>query len=192
MVMTSSHSGESLVASLRRTRRPEIERLCRELEAASREAWAQQCQRARDYLIASVSKSDAALEAMSARDSSRIDEYRGLAEVAMGFGSFAAMEEHVNRVRGKSGLTEVLISTIHKMKGDEADAVFVCGLKAGLFPHAKSLRSGDTEEELRLFYVACSRARDVLILSSGGPPSSFFLKSHRLLEAWRRHWNSAA
>ena len=40
-------------------------------------------------------------------------------------------------------------------KGLESDNVFVCGVADGLFP----LASGDQEEELRLFYVAATRAK---------------------------------
>jgi len=54
------------------------------------------------------------------------------------------------------------IGTIHSAKGLEWDVVFVAGVTEGILPHSR----GDKEEELRLFYVAITRARDELYLSS--------------------------
>jgi DNA helicase-2/ATP-dependent DNA helicase PcrA len=59
----------------------------------------------------------------------------------------------------------VTLSTVHAAKGLEWDAVFAVGLVDGTFP----IQYADTEqrlaEERRLFYVACTRARDYLSLS---------------------------
>jgi DNA helicase II / ATP-dependent DNA helicase PcrA len=59
--------------------------------------------------------------------------------------------------------------TIHASKGLEFDVVFIAGLEAGLFPHARfdeeSLTREGEEEERRLFYVALTRARKKLFLT---------------------------
>ncbi|MGB4371335.1 MAG: ATP-dependent helicase [Dethiobacteria bacterium] len=57
------------------------------------------------------------------------------------------------------------LSTVHSAKGKEWEAVFVIGLNEGSFP---SHRAGDEElpEERRLFYVAVTRARRYLYLST--------------------------
>jgi DNA helicase-2/ATP-dependent DNA helicase PcrA len=60
--------------------------------------------------------------------------------------------------------------TVHASKGLEFQAVFVTGLEDGLFPH-RSFGSSDTsrdqnEEERRLFYVAITRAKELLFLTS--------------------------
>ena len=48
----------------------------------------------------------------------------------------------------------------------EWKAVFVIGLSEGQFPHLKSMGSQEAlEEERRLFYVACTRAKDLLFLT---------------------------
>jgi len=55
----------------------------------------------------------------------------------------------------------VAVHTIHGFKGREARAVVVAGVEEGLLPHPVVLRDGQAglEEELRTFYVACTRAR---------------------------------
>ncbi len=59
----------------------------------------------------------------------------------------------------------LVLSTVHQAKGLEWKAVFVLGLSEGLFPMARGLNTQDDEdEERRLFYVAVTRARDLLYL----------------------------
>ncbi len=59
----------------------------------------------------------------------------------------------------------VTISTIHSAKGLEWSRVYVTNIVEGSLPHRYSMGSDDEiEEERRLFYVACTRARDVLVL----------------------------
>jgi DNA helicase-2/ATP-dependent DNA helicase PcrA len=62
------------------------------------------------------------------------------------------------------------LSTIHAAKGLEWPVVFVAGLEDGLLPHARALDGIDgedspLEEELRLCYVAITRAVDRLYLT---------------------------
>jgi DNA helicase-2/ATP-dependent DNA helicase PcrA len=56
----------------------------------------------------------------------------------------------------------VSVLTVHESKGKEFPVVFLVCLADGLFP---SNSSNDEEEERRLFYVAMTRAREVLYLS---------------------------
>jgi len=61
---------------------------------------------------------------------------------------------------------KVVLSTIHQAKGLEWDAVFVIHMTQGGFPNKRALLDdGGIEEERRLFYVACTRARRDLCLS---------------------------
>ncbi len=60
----------------------------------------------------------------------------------------------------------VHLTTIHAAKGLEFDVVFVGGLEEGLFPHASALDDGHLEEERRLAYVAMTRARKRLFLTT--------------------------
>lgn len=61
----------------------------------------------------------------------------------------------------------VTLMTVHSAKGLEFDVVFVVGMEESIFPHSNS--SGDPlglEEERRLAYVAITRARKKLYLTS--------------------------
>ncbi|MEM4332156.1 MAG: ATP-dependent helicase [Candidatus Micrarchaeia archaeon] len=59
----------------------------------------------------------------------------------------------------------VVISTVHQAKGLEWDHVFIIGLVQGRFPSKHALNNTSAlEEERRLFYVGCSRARKTLEL----------------------------
>lgn len=59
------------------------------------------------------------------------------------------------------------LMTCHGAKGLEFDHVFLIGLEEGLLPHGSALESeGAIEEERRLCYVAMTRARRTLILTS--------------------------
>ncbi len=60
--------------------------------------------------------------------------------------------------------TRVSLMTIHSTKGLEFDHVFLTGVDEGLFPARVS--ADEIEEERRLFYVACTRARKGLTLTS--------------------------
>ncbi len=58
------------------------------------------------------------------------------------------------------------LSTIHSAKGLEWKVVFLIWALEGRFPSARSLSSIDSvEEERRLFYVACTRAKDTLCIT---------------------------
>ncbi len=68
---------------------------------------------------------------------------------------------------GESKDKLVTLMTVHASKGLEFQAVIVAGMVDQLFPHAKSAPDeAGIEEERRLFYVAITRAKRYLILSS--------------------------
>ncbi len=60
----------------------------------------------------------------------------------------------------------LVISTVHQAKGLEWDVVYVMNLVEGRFPSSRAIGDSESiEEERRLFYVACTRARDNLYLT---------------------------
>ena len=81
--------------------------------------------------------------------------------------------------------SEVTLMTVHSAKGLEFPVAFLVGLEEGVFPHLRSIGEPDQlEEERRLAYVAITRARERLFLSTAwsrmlfgssqyNPPSRF-------------------
>ena len=76
-----------------------------------------------------------------------------------------------------SGDQSVVLSTIHSAKGLEWDAVLIIDLAEDRFPTHRSMsRPEDFEEERRLMYVACTRARKELELYC---PSAIYDRAER-------------
>ena len=97
-------------------------------------------------------------------DAQAPEESRGLAEFEERISLASALDEEDGR---GSALT---LMTIHAAKGLEFPVVFLCGMEDGLFPSLR-LRDNDDErrsleEERRLAYVAFTRAKERLILTS--------------------------
>lgn len=109
-------------------------------------------------------------EEESQADNSPKENISELIRISERFPKLSDLLDHVRKVsaisRGKKG---VAIGTIHAAKGKEFDDVFVTGVSEGLLPH----KNGELPEEERLFFVACSRPRDVLYLTYSGTPSRF-------------------
>jgi DNA helicase-2/ATP-dependent DNA helicase PcrA len=63
---------------------------------------------------------------------------------------------------------KVSLMTIHASKGLEFPVVFIAGAEDGIIPHERSMEeeAGNIEEERRLFYVAITRAREKLFITS--------------------------
>ena len=81
-----------------------------------------------------------------------------------------ALEPPEREVSEVSGIYKeegrVTLSTIHSAKGLEWGNVFLIGMIEGLFPSAYALKSDEgLEEEMRLFYVAVTRAKSRLFLT---------------------------
>ncbi len=90
----------------------------------------------------------------------RFGDYRSLAAFAASCADGTVPEGNEATIPGR-----VILSSCHRMKSREAKTVIVMATR-GVFPHAKS--EGNTAamaEEERLWYVAATRARDVLAAS---------------------------
>ena len=69
------------------------------------------------------------------------------------------------------GSNAVTLMTIHRSKGLEYKVVFIVGLQVGVFPNDFFIKmQKDLEAERRLFYVAVTRAKNLLFLSSYNVP----------------------
>ncbi len=63
----------------------------------------------------------------------------------------------------------ITMATIHGVKGLEYKTVFLVGLEEGIFPSSRALLNpSDMEEERRCMYVAITRAKERLYISSAG------------------------
>ena len=67
----------------------------------------------------------------------------------------------------KDDPNRITLMTVHSVKGLEYPYVFLTGLEEGMFPHRNSYGSKDEmEEERRLMYVAITRAKEKLYITS--------------------------
>ncbi|MBI1376813.1 MAG: AAA family ATPase [Frankiales bacterium] len=73
--------------------------------------------------------------------------------------------DHRAETRSTPSAEGVTLATVHAAKGLEWDAVVVVGLAEGTFPIQYADTPARVEEERRLFYVACTRARRHLVLT---------------------------
>jgi len=116
---------------------------------------------------------DEFLKTYAAEHGLRADELLDIAEEvqesAKGKGSYRAWLEHLkeleaateDRKKVPGGIT---ISTMHRSKGLEYEAVFIPDANEGLTPHKRCTDEDSIEEERRLFYVAMTRAKTYLYI----------------------------
>ncbi len=116
---------------------------------------------------------------------SRVEDVLQLAKYAEGFPSLEAFLSELSLLGGmraedifvREGEECVVLSTVHQAKGLEWKIVFIIWLAENHFPYYKSFEEEEIEEERRLFYVAVTRARDMLYLvyplSVGNDPWDF-------------------
>ncbi len=88
------------------------------------------------------------------------------------FLEYVALITDIDLYKGEEDVVTVM--TLHSAKGLEFPGVFITGFEEGIFPHSRSLNSGEElEEERRLCYVGMTRAKERLYLTY----------------AWRRNLN---
>lgn len=80
---------------------------------------------------------------------------------------FEQMEAYTNALKTKAQKQEqkasgVRLMTMHAAKGLEFEVVFIVQANEGQIPYKKSLKEAGEEEERRLFYVAMTRAKEIL------------------------------
>jgi len=102
-----------------------------------------------------------------------LEEFKSIAKNFEDYNPTATLEEFLMEISLISDIKEtknddvVTLMTMHAVKGLEFDIVFVTGLEEGLFPHINCMEDAkELEEERRLFYVAITRAKQVLYLTN--------------------------
>jgi len=103
--------------------------------------------------VADISKSDMLDEILSIAANLSIDEFIKMSNRAMN-----------DRFRD----TGVMLSTVHGVKGLEFEIVFLTDVNDGILPHCKAGSDG-LQEERRIMYVAITRAKDMLYVTSVNP-----------------------
>ena len=98
-----------------------------------------------------------------------------LKELASGFKTLEEWENHIASIRAEllkqakereMSSDGVILSTMHSSKGLEYRIVFIIDANEGITPHKRVLFEEDMEEERRLFYVAMTRAKELLYIFS--------------------------
>lgn len=96
---------------------------------------------------------------------------------------------------------KIIISTIHSAKGLEWNNCYILNAEQGKFPIKKSLASQQgIEEEKRLFYVACSRAKENLMITSSNELNEYltdlkdadyveYISKNSIKSGWNTNYN---
>lgn len=104
-----------------------------------------------------------AIAAMEAENQDKLS----LEELLAHFALFTAQDDDDEK-------NVVKVMTIHTAKGLEFDIVFICRTGRRQFPSRRLRNEDELEEERRLFYVAVTRAKTRLYLSSYAAKSEGF------------------
>lgn len=97
-----------------------------------------------------------------------------------------SLEDFLNEISLVSDIEEakdnkdvVTMMTVHAAKGLEFDYVFLVGMEENLFPHIRSISdNSELEEERRLCYVAVTRAKKKLYITSVNSRLLYGLDNH--------------
>ncbi len=79
--------------------------------------------------------------------------------------SYALMEENDKVKEETEDGDGVTLTTIHAAKGLEYPYIMQVAMETNVFPHQRSVMEGSVDEELRLFYVSLTRAKEQLVIS---------------------------
>ncbi len=104
----------------------------------------------------------------------RLDDIEQLASFASGFSSIddfliklsllTNLEHEESRTTGEN-IDSIRLSTVHQAKGLEFEAIFIIMVCEGFFPNERAaITIEGEEEERRLFYVAITRAKNLLYI----------------------------
>ncbi len=108
------------------------------------------------------------------------------------------LQQIMDNAKFNKGKNAVTLSTVHSSKGLEFDKVFIIDLFDGQFPSANSIsefKMGDKtlmEEEVRLFYVGATRAKQHLELMAANTMDGKKVKSSRFIEQFMAAYKKQA
>lgn len=103
-------------------------------------------------------------------DGDPVENLNAIVKMAANKGTIPEFLDRLRKLtHGRKSAKGLTLSTVHQMKGREADHVFVIGVSQGKMPH----RDGNILEERRIFFVAATRAAKTLNISFYGNHSEF-------------------
>lgn len=110
------------------------------------------------------------------------DNAKRFMELAGAFGSDLKafthhLEQNENATVYDDRAEAVALMTMHAAKGLEFPVVFITGMEENIIPCTMGKEPIDVEEERRLFYVAMTRAEEILYLSSSASRAIFGKKT---------------
>ncbi len=122
-----------------------------------------------EQLAAAGSPGEGAADGQAQALAAEVDDHQVLAltlpDILDAFLERAALYSEMDQDAGEQDFVRLM--TIHSAKGLEFKAVFLVGAEEGLFPGYRSMASeSDIEEERRLAYVAITRAREKLYITT--------------------------
>ena len=138
-------------------------------------------------LISYIIDESKILESFNQKDETELDRYINVTSLIKSIKDYedsnpdATLNDYLESVTlisdidTESSKNGVIIATVHAAKGLEFDTVFISGLEEKIFPVSRADLE-DQEEERRLMYVAITRARKDLYLTSS---SSRFMYGKR-------------
>lgn len=135
-------------------------------------------------LLSGQPKNDAAQD-----DEDRKAVPKVCADIARRFDSGLAFQRYADHAEQNTARTRpsepcVTISTVHGAKGQEYEHVFV-SMPEKVFPHARSVSRRAQAEEVRLAYVALTRAKTGLYVTGPGQVSGLARPVREVLDARR-------
>lgn len=100
---------------------------------------------------------------------------------------FLSELENINdrlKARVKLSNAKVRIATVHEFKGKEADSVYIWNDSEDVFPYFKSCNNAsELEEERRIHYIACTRAKVISTILYKKGKEGMFVKEMDLSNA---------
>ncbi|HCX65482.1 MAG TPA: ATP-dependent helicase, partial [Eubacteriaceae bacterium] len=103
----------------------------------------------------------------------------------------ASLQADMKQAKDREWPGIVSLMTVHSSKGLEYDRVYIVDLMEGIFPNSQNSdemkeSEGAMEEEIRLFYVAATRAKDSLELIGAKEMDRKKVETSRFVEAYMK------
>jgi len=100
------------------------------------------------------------------RIESLVDRCDTLEALCDGIRDLVELRHRIDTIFNDLQKTGVILSSVHRAKGDESDTVYI--LQPELMPHPLAVKPWQIEQEMNIKYVALTRTKNELVFVSGG------------------------